>query len=81
MAKAKFSSAYDQFRALLISARNAAGLKQSELAKRLGRHQSYISKVEIGERRLDVVEFIELADAVGVDAIKILRKVKKAAGY
>jgi transcriptional regulator with XRE-family HTH domain len=80
MAKAKFSPAYDRFRALLVSARKSAGLNQSELAKRLGRHQSYVSKVEQGERRLDVVEFVQFADAIAADPIKILRAVMKAAG-
>jgi transcriptional regulator with XRE-family HTH domain len=77
MAKAKFSPAYDRFRVLLVAARKSAGLKQSDLAKRLGRHQSYVSKVEQGERRLDVVEFVEFAHAIDTDPVKILRGVIK----
>jgi transcriptional regulator with XRE-family HTH domain len=80
MAKAKFSPAYDRFRVLLVAARKSAGLKQSELARRLGRHQSYVSKVKQGERRLDVVEFVEFANSIGADAIKILRAVIKTVG-
>ena len=42
----------------LIAARLAAGLTQREFAEKLGKHQSHVSKVESGVRRLDVVEFI-----------------------
>jgi transcriptional regulator with XRE-family HTH domain len=44
------------------------------LAKKLGRPQSYVSKFERGERRLDVVEFFEVADALQVEGFKLLRQ-------
>jgi transcriptional regulator with XRE-family HTH domain len=75
MAKAKFSPAYDYLRSLLIHARENAGLRQEDVAKKLKRPQSYISKVELGERRLDLVEFIELTQAIGADAPRIVRQV------
>ncbi len=53
---------------MLIEARLAAGLTQVDLADRLHRPQSYVSKYESGERRLDVVEFLEVADGIGVHA-------------
>lgn len=56
------------------SARKIAGLTQAELAARLGRPQSFVSKYKRGERRLDVIEFLEVAKAVGVDAVRILRQ-------
>jgi transcriptional regulator with XRE-family HTH domain len=62
---------------LLIDARRAAGLTQVQLSKRLRRPQSYVSKYERGERRLDVIEFMEVADAVDVDAAAILRNLRK----
>jgi transcriptional regulator with XRE-family HTH domain len=58
---------------LMIRARKAAGLTQTELAKRLYRPQSFVAKYEGGERRLDVVEFIEICEAVGADANKLLK--------
>jgi len=48
------------------AARIAAGLKQTELAKRIKKDQSWVSLVEGSQRRLDVVEFIEMAQALGV---------------
>ena len=77
MAKAKFSSAYDHLRLLLLKAREAAGLRQQDVAQRLKRPQSYVSKIELGERRLDVVEYVQFARAVEADAIRILRQVIK----
>ncbi|MFH1678552.1 MAG: helix-turn-helix transcriptional regulator [Candidatus Omnitrophota bacterium] len=46
----------------LINARKEAGLKQTDVAKRLGRTQSYISKIEAGQRRIDVIQLKELAE-------------------
>ena len=67
MTKSAFSRKYTRFRRLLADARRAAGLTQVELAKKLGRRQSFISKMETGERRLDVIEFLEVARALKVD--------------
>ena len=56
----------------VIAARKAAGLKQAELADRLGQPQSFVSKFERGERRLDVVELIIIARALGVDEVGLI---------
>ena len=56
-----YQKAYKRFRARLIQARKEAGLTQVEVAKRLGRPNSFISKCELGERRVDVVELRQLA--------------------
>ena len=60
---------------LLVQARSDAGLSQVDLAARLHRPQSYVSKFESGERRLDVVEFIEVAEAIGCPVADILKLV------
>jgi len=62
-------------RELLIAARDQAGLTQQRLAKRLGKPQSFVAKYEGGERRLDVVEFIVIARAIGTDPARIFRKI------
>ncbi len=61
------SHQYQIFRSLLISAREASGLTQVQIAEKLGKPQSFISKYERGERRLDFAEFMELADALRID--------------
>ena len=62
---------------LLIRKREAAGMTQADLAARLGEYQSFVARLESGQRRIDVVEFLELADAVGFDPAKIISAVKK----
>ncbi len=57
---------------LLASKRRAAGLTQVELAKRLSRPQSFVTDVERGKRRVDLIEFVNVADAVGFDPILAL---------
>jgi transcriptional regulator with XRE-family HTH domain len=74
LAKSLFSPAYMRFLSVLKQARIEAGLTQSETARRLGKPQSFISKCESGERRVDVVEFLGFCRVFGVDAAKVLRK-------
>jgi transcriptional regulator with XRE-family HTH domain len=64
--------AYKKFRELLVEVRRAAGLTQAELSRQLNRPQSFVSKYERGERRLDVIEFGEVARALSVDPAKLL---------
>lgn len=52
---------------MLIAARKAAGLSQGALADLLHRHQQFVSRYETGERRLDVVEFVDIARALSID--------------
>lgn len=62
----------------LVEARRARGLTQSELAARLGCHQSFVARAESEQRRVDVVEFVIWCRAMETDPIPILRKVIKA---
>lgn len=55
-----------------MKARKSAGLTQVDLASRLKRPQSFVSKYERGERRLDLVEFGEVAAALGINPAKFL---------
>lgn len=50
-----------------MDARNNAKLTQIELAVRLERPQSFVAKYELGERRVDVIEFVAIAGALGLD--------------
>jgi transcriptional regulator with XRE-family HTH domain len=60
----------------LRAARAEAGLTQGQVAQRLKRPQSFVAKYEAGERRIDVVEFLQIADALRVDPCAILRRMK-----
>lgn len=65
--------------AFLIEKRKKAKLTQTEVAKKIGRYQSFIATIESGERRIDVVELFDLAEAIGFDpreAIKALASVR-----
>jgi transcriptional regulator with XRE-family HTH domain len=65
--------------ALLIAKREAAGLTQADLASRLGEYQSFVARLESGQRRIDVVEFLDLAEALGFDPAKALSVLRKMA--
>jgi len=56
----------------LIVARKTKGLSQEALAKTLGRHQQFVSRYETGERRLDIVEFIDIGRALDFDLNSVL---------
>lgn len=70
--------AYMALRTGLIAARKDAGLHQADLAKRLGRPQSFVSKFENGERRLDVVEFVAICQVLALDPTDILHGIATA---
>ena len=70
MSKSKFTKADDVFRQLLRQERTSKRLTQAGLARRLGQPQSYVSKYELGERRLDFVETILVCEALGLDFVQ-----------
>ena len=74
-----FTGEYERFRKRLISARKAAGLTQTQVATRLSRPQSFVSKYERGERRLDLVEFVEVAKAIGINAALMVAQIEREA--
>lgn len=67
MEKSTFTPEYDLLRRMIRDSRKRAGLTQVELAKRLAETQSFVSKVERGERRLDLVELHVFCRAIGVN--------------
>lgn len=73
ISKSVHSSEQAAFCELMIKARKAAGLTQHDLARLLKKPQSFVSKYEGGERRLDVVEFLGIARVIGTDPVRILR--------
>jgi transcriptional regulator with XRE-family HTH domain len=62
----------------LVSAREIAQLTQISVARALGRPQSFVSKYESGERRLDIPEFIEVCRVMGVDPAQLIKEAMSA---
>jgi transcriptional regulator with XRE-family HTH domain len=56
----------------LIRARKARGLSQTDMAARLRSHQQFVSRYETGERRLDIVEFVDVARALGLNPAELI---------
>ena len=72
--KSNFTREYTVFLEVLISARKRQGLTQQAVADLLDKPQSFVSKYESGERRLDVVEFCQIAKVLGEDPAALLRE-------
>lgn len=69
---------YEEFRRLIVEERENAGLSQGELGALLDppRSQSYVGKIEVGLRRLDALEYFDIARAVGFDPCGLLEKLE-----
>ena len=61
--------------AILVEARERAGLTQRDLAARLKRPHSFVGRIEAGERRIDVIEFIEIARVMDIDPRELFAQV------
>lgn len=68
------SDLYRRIIDLLIQARKDAGITQTELGTRIGQRQTFISKIELGERRLDAAELIQISRAMEIDPYALLRE-------
>ena len=78
MRRSNFNARYAQFRSEIRKKRIEAKLTQKTLAARLERPQSFVAKYEGGERRLDLPEFIDVADAIGFDPAEFIRALRAA---
>lgn len=67
MAKGFQDERYRELIGKLVAERRRLGLSQRELAEKIGQHQQFVSRYETGERRLDVVELIDVARALGAN--------------
>jgi transcriptional regulator with XRE-family HTH domain len=63
---------------LVTAERKQADIRQVQLAKKLKRTQTWISRFENGEQRLDVIELIDLAEAIGFDAPALIAAVQQS---
>jgi transcriptional regulator with XRE-family HTH domain len=72
------ASAQEQLQMLLRQARTEAGLTQTDVAQRLGQPQSFVSKYESGERRLDILELRDVCRVIGVSLVDFIRGLEQA---
>ena len=79
MTASVFTQKYSDFRDLLIKYRRDAGITQQALADRLSKPQSFVSKFENGERRLDLIEFIEVSEALKFDVHEFIERLIRGA--
>lgn len=61
--------------AVLAEVRTKAGVTQRELARRLDRAHSYVSRIEIGDRRLDVPEMIQWCEVLNADPVEVFKRI------
>ncbi|PLX37893.1 MAG: transcriptional regulator [Hyphomicrobiales bacterium] len=81
MVKTLGSARHTALIAYLIEARERAGLTQTELAEKLGEYQSFVARLESGQRRVDVIEFLELAEVLGFDAAVAITKIRSSQAH
>lgn len=74
MHKSRHTAQYEHLLDVLRQSRERAGLTQVEVAKHFGAHASFVSKVESGERRIDVVELAQFCRVYQVRLAAFLRQ-------
>jgi transcriptional regulator with XRE-family HTH domain len=74
MPKTIFGGSHVHLVETLKDARARAGLRQEDLAARIGRDQTFVSLIERGQRRVDVIEFFEIARALGADPVALFKE-------
>ena len=78
MDKSIFTAEQEKLQALLRQVRLGSGLRQSDLAERLAQPQSFVSKYESGERRLDLLELRQVCQAVGISLTDFVNRFEKS---
>jgi transcriptional regulator with XRE-family HTH domain len=76
LSKSLYSERWEQLLEIMKRTRKEYGLTQSQLATRLGRPQSLIAKIESGERKLDVCQFLDYVEAIGTDPVILIQELK-----
>lgn len=70
---------YEVVGACLMAARRGAKVTQQELAARLGKPQSFVSEIERGQRRVDLIELLVISRALGADPVELFADIAKSA--
>ena len=77
MPKSVFTDAYASVRKALIALRKDAGVTQVELARRLGKPQQFVSRYELGIRRIDIVELYVISKALEMNPSKVFQDITR----
>lgn len=77
MSKTVTSPLQKKLAAMLVEFRKKAGLRQVDLAEKLGVYQSWVTHLESGQRRVDVVELIELGRVMDFDPAEVVKKLNR----
>ena len=80
MPKSVHSARHGLIADAIAANRRAKGLTQAQVARSLGRHQPFIANIESGERRIDLVELLEIAAVIDLDVEDLVRRVRQLAG-
>lgn len=78
MSQTIYTDRHTRLAKLLTERRKAAGLTQAAVAKAMGRHQPFIANIENGDRRVDVVELMELADIIGFEIHELIDELEQS---
>ena len=77
MEKSKFTPLYEAFRLKLVELRKASGMSQRNFAEKLRSPRTIVERIEVGQRRVDVVELYWMCNALGLDSEKVFREIAK----
>jgi transcriptional regulator with XRE-family HTH domain len=77
LTKSLYTERWELLLATLKRLRNERGLTQAQLARRLGRPQSLVAKIEAGERKLDVCQFIDYMETLDADPAAVVRNLSR----
>ena len=75
--KSLYPEQHERLGKILAAARKSQKLRQRQLADRIRRPQTFVAKFEAGKRQLDVIEFVTVAKAIGVDPRRIITRLLK----
>lgn len=78
MSKSLYSERHKRLASAIAQQRRATGMTQADVAQAMSssRHQSFIAKIESGERRVDLVELLRLADIIGLDVEAVVSSLR-----
>lgn len=79
MSRTLHSSRHRALTAFLVEKRKRAGLTQADVAKKLRRYQSFVATVEGGQRKIDVIELMAFAEAIGFDPKEAIKRLSSVA--